>query len=123
MSLYTKNFSLVRQSFCRSTSKSHISFHFSKKIFILNLILLSLIFIILVFYLIKINQIIILGFKISELEKRVDELKEINKTLKLEKIKLESLNNIQSNLNTLGLVKPEKIEYFKPIESISLTRK
>lgn len=123
MSPYIKNFSLTQNSSSLLVPRITTLTNSSKKIFLLNLILILLILMILIFYLIEINQITILGFKISELEKKADELKQINKNLKLEKIKLESLNNLQHNLNSLGLVRTEKVEYFKPIEGMALTRK
>lgn len=123
MSPYIKNFSLTQNSSSLLVPRITTLTNSSKKIFLLNLILILLILMILILYLIEINQITILGFKISELEKKADELKQINKNLKLEKIKLESLNNLQHSLNSLGLVRTEKVEYFKPIEGMALTRK
>lgn len=121
MSPYTKNYSLDQLSiYLRRKNTFPLIF---KKPLILNLILLSLIFVLLIFYLIQINQIITFGFKLNELEKRKEELEKINKSLQLEKIKLESLGNLQEDLTSFNFVKTEKVEYLKQITGGSLTQK
>ena len=121
MSPYAKNFTLIHRS--PSLSRKSISFGIFKKPLILNIILIIFISFLLIFYLIEVNQIITFSFKLKELEKKKEELKEINKNLELEKIKLESLNNTQNYLNSLGLIKIEKVEYIKSLTSATLTKK
>lgn len=89
----------------------------------LNIILLVAIFVVLIFYVIEINQIITFGFKLNELEQKQEEMKKINKTLELEKIKLESLNNTENELTSLDLVKIDKVEYLRPLSGVALTQK
>ena len=54
------------------------------------------------------------GFKIKELENNKNNLSQSLWKLELEKIQLESMNDLQSNLQKLNLVKVETIEYLKP---------
>ena len=120
MSPYTKNFTLNSKSL-----------YFPKNGFVkvlrnpvvLNVILTILVLIFLLLYLLEVNQLIVFSFKLKELRERKERLGEINKNLELKKLKHESLNNTQSYLNSLGLVKTEKVDYVKDISSATLTKK
>lgn len=94
-----------------------------KKPLTLNIILLAAIFIVLIFHIVEINQLIAFGFKLNELEQKKEEIRKINKTLELEKIKLESLNHTENELTLLDLVKIDKVEYLKPLGGVALTQK
>ncbi len=120
MSPYIKNFSLNRHN-SLFLSKKNVAGFVLKNPFILNIILLGLIFITLILYLIQMNQIVSLGFKLNELEKKKDELEKINKSLLLEKIKLESSETIQKNLTSF--IKTEKVDYLRPLFETAVSKK
>jgi hypothetical protein len=90
---------------------------------IINLVILGLLLVILVFYLVEINQIVTLGFKVDEMEKSRDDLKKTNKNLEMEKMQLESLNDANQELSALNFVKIDKIDYLRPMAGSTLTKK
>lgn len=53
------------------------------------------------------------GYKISDLEKKVEELKEKNKQLEIEAAKLRSLEHIESLKDQLNMVETRNIVYVK----------
>lgn len=90
---------------------------------ILNIVLGSLILVVLFFYLLEMNQIVALGFKVDELERQREELKKTNKSLEVEKMQLESLSGSSHELANFNFVKTDKIDYLKPVTGLALTKK
>jgi hypothetical protein len=90
---------------------------------IFNIILSSLILVVFFFYLLEMNQIVALGFKVDELERHKEDLKKTNKSLEMEKMQLESLSGTSDELANFNFVKTDKIDYLKPVTGLALTKK
>jgi hypothetical protein len=90
---------------------------------IFNIILGSLILVVLFFYLLEMNQIVALGFKVDELERHKEDLKKTNKSLEMEKMQLESLSGASDKLANFNFVKTDKIDYLKPTAGLALNKK
>lgn len=97
-------------------------FDFKAKPFF-NIIIGSLILVILFCYLLEMNQLVVLGFRVDELERQREELKKTNKNLEMEKMKLESLSGTSNEVADLNFIKVEKIDYLRPIAGLALTKK
>lgn len=122
MSILVKKFnSTARSSFFSKSDKS--ANIFLKKTLVLNIILAILIFVFLTFYLFKINQLIALGFRLNQLETTKEELGKSNKSLELEKMRLEALGYEENSLIGFDLVRAKEITYLKPITGATLTQK
>jgi hypothetical protein len=62
-------------------------------------------------YLFGVNSISIKGFELSETNKKTNDLAAENKELELKIMQLESYNNINEKVKSLGLVKVDKVDY------------
>lgn len=90
---------------------------------IFNIIIGSLILVILFCYLLEMNQLVVLGFRVDELERQREELEKTNKNLEMEKMKLESLSGSSNEVANLNFIKVEKIDYLRPMAGLALTKK
>lgn len=106
-----------------STEKIKINILNFKTSHILNAVILGLVVVISAFYLIEMNQIVALGFKVDELERNREELKKTNKNLEMEKMNLESLSNSEKELSALNFVRTDKVDYVRPVAGLALTKK
>ncbi len=64
-------------------------------------------------YVIQINSIVTKGFKIEELEKKANQLRNENKKLEITITQLQSIARAEEVVGRLGLVKSFGIEYLK----------
>lgn len=87
----------------------------SLKIFwILNL---ALIFILLIFYIFQINTWISEGYQVQDYQKKIEKIKNENKSLELNFLQNTSLENIENKINNLGFKKINKIYYIEILEN------
>lgn len=63
----------------------------------------------------QINNISTQGFQMKELEKNIQLLKEENQKLELEAARQQSMLNIDEQVQELGLVAVDKVEYLRPV--------
>ncbi|MEA3272098.1 MAG: hypothetical protein U9P90_00345 [Patescibacteria group bacterium] len=70
-----------------------------------------------VFYLYEVNSAAVKGYKIKEIEKKVDELKEENKRLGNLQADYESMQNTNERTKTLQMVASHNIEYITVLSS------
>jgi len=77
----------------------------------LNFLLVVLICAAGVFYIFEVNDVATRGFKIKELEKRVQELEDSNAKLKIREAELRSMYNIEEKTKDLNMVAPGNISY------------
>ena len=85
------------------------------KIKTLNIIAVTLFFVIGFYYLIQINNLVVKGYQIKELEKKISQLKLESERLELETLQLQSMGNIEEGVEKLGMVAVGEIEYLVPI--------
>lgn len=79
--------------------------------------LLALAFLTLVFYLATMNSITTQGYKMKELDKKISGLEEEGKTLNLSLAERQSMENVLSATERLGLVPAGKIQYVKSVDT------
>jgi cell division protein FtsL len=77
----------------------------------LNFLLVVLICAAGVFYIFEVNDVATQGYKIRELEKRAQELRDNNEKLKIQEAELRSMYNIEEKTKNLNMVAPESISY------------
>lgn len=77
----------------------------------LNFLLVVLICAAGVFYIFEVNDVATQGYKIRELEKRAQELKDSNEKLKIREAELRSMYNIEEKTKDLNMVAPGSISY------------
>ncbi len=73
----------------------------------------SLIFAMSVFYLIEINKITSIGYKITDYEKKLGLIKKENDALKIEAASLSSIYRLENSVSSLGMVAIENAQYLK----------
>ena len=83
----------------------------------MSLVAIALVFIIGAVYLMQINITSTNGYKIKELENRLNQLKADNKKLNLSYIELQSMAKVMAEVHNLNLVASEKIEIITPAGS------
>ncbi len=66
-----------------------------------------------VLYLVQVNALATKGYQIKDLEKRISEQKKQNERLQMKIIERQSLGSLQEKVDSLGLVRTERIEYLK----------
>lgn len=82
------------------------------------LILFIILAFFIVFYLIQVNKLASASFRLRDLEKQIEELKEANRNLELEINNLISLETIEKASKKMGLVKGEEVEYLTPVDPV-----
>ena len=83
----------------------------------MSLVAIALVFIIGAVYLMQINITSTNGYKIKELENRLNQLKADNKKLNLSYIELQSMAKVMAEVPNLNLVVSDKIEIITPAGS------
>lgn len=83
----------------------------------ITVLLVTLICVIGLTYLIQTNMAATQGFKMKELNQKVNELREQNKKLNLEYIELQSVANITEEVSNLNLVATDNLEIITPLGS------
>jgi|GEM_PF-1642985 len=81
---------------------------------IINRIILASIFITFGFYLFGVNSLSIKGFELSEINKKTNDLTADNAELELKIMRLQSYAKISEEVNKMGLVKADKVDYITP---------
>lgn len=89
---------------------------------ILNLVIIGLIVVMSITYLIQVNSFAVKGYKIKELEKKITELKQAGKSLELQVLNLQSMDNVQSKVDQLNMVAVGKTEYLMPTPVVLATK-
>ncbi|HLM84306.1 MAG TPA: hypothetical protein VK254_03810 [Candidatus Bathyarchaeia archaeon] len=64
-----------------------------------------------VFYIFEVNNVATQGFKIRELEKQVQDLKNSNGNLKIKEAQLRSMYNIEERTKDLDMTAPKDVSY------------
>src|SRR3989339_2138748 len=64
-------------------------------------------------YLGLVNYKATVGFKISELEIKIDQLKEINQQMQIEKVELQKISRIQEAATKISMVAANGVEYLQ----------
>lgn len=86
----------------------------------LSFVTILLFFVTTILFLFQSNKIAVKGYEISELEKKVTELSEINEKLIIESAKLQSVNIAQESINKLKMVPVNQINYVKEKTGVAL---
>jgi len=84
-----------------------------KRINFLHIILFTCVFVLAGLYFFEANSIAEERFALKGAEKRIDEIKEINKALEIEMADLKSLHNLESLSLALNLEKVEEVSYIE----------
>jgi len=66
------------------------------------------------FYIVEINNLSTQGFKIKDLEAKINQLKAENQALELQAAELQSSNKLQSRIEELNMTTVAKVEYLSP---------
>lgn len=98
----------------QSPGKKRVSTYSGFDFKIIKVMICTLIFFFGVGYLLQVNSLATRGYKIKELEKRVEELKQEKSDLELETLSLQSMSAVQDKVNNLGMVVIEKADYLQP---------
>lgn len=78
---------------------------------VLNLIIFSLVAIIGLAYLIEVNSLATKGYRIGELEVKIDQLQQESKDLELQVLELQSIESVKNKVSQLNMVSGGKVEY------------
>ncbi len=98
----------------RKFSRSPKSFVFDIKF--LNILIISLICLVGVLHVVEISSMATKGFRIKEIEQKIEQFKKENEKLTLQVTELQSFDTIKEKLDSLdaGMVSVAKIEYLLP---------
>lgn len=77
----------------------------------LNLTIFSLVAIIGLAYLIQVNGLATKGYRIGELEVKIDQLQQESKDLELQVLELQSIESVKNKVSQLNMVSGGKVEY------------
>lgn len=77
----------------------------------LAMVLIGCIIIVASLYILQVNSIAAKGYKIRDLKKQINELKDRNKAFQVNISNLKSIDNLQSKTETFNMVKAQDIEY------------
>ena len=83
----------------------------------LNIVIVVCIAVVGLFYLLEVNQATTKGYKMRDLEKKIQQVEDANNKLELEVTELQALNNIQERVKSLGMVPTDKVKYIKTPDS------
>jgi hypothetical protein len=75
----------------------------------------------LAFYVFQISSVISQGYQIHNYQKKIDSFAEENKILEINSVKINSLGNVESQIQQLGFEKVDKIHYIQILESSVVT--
>lgn len=75
----------------------------------------------LAFYIFQIGKVISQGYQIQNYQKKIDDIAEKNKILEINAVKINSLENIDSKIHSLGFEKIDKINYIQVLEGPVVT--
>ncbi len=81
---------------------------------VLNIIVVGLVAFSGVAYLIQMNSLATKGYKIRELETKIEGLNQESKNLELQVLELQSMDNIKNKVSQLNMVAIGKIDYLMP---------
>lgn len=88
----------------------------------INTLLLLTVFFLGVFYLGQINALATKGYEIKAFEKNISQLGKENKKLEYEIARQSSLGELKGRIDTLGLVRSERIDYISSDHSVAVAR-
>lgn len=83
-----------------------------------NVIILGLIILVSFLYLVQVNSVAAKGFKIKDLEKRIEELKDGNKNLELKVAELQSRGYIKKEIQKLNMVAVSNVDYITAVSTV-----
>jgi len=89
---------------------------------VLNIIVLGLVVFIGISYLIQINTLATKGYQIRELETKVTQLEKESKTMELQVLELQSMDNVKNKVSQLNMVDVGKVEYLMPTPVVFANR-
>ncbi len=75
-----------------------------------------------VVYLVQVNALSTKGYAIRELEKRISLNKKENEHIQMQIIEAQSLGTLQKKIDSLQLVRSERIDYIQPSQSVAALR-
>lgn len=79
----------------------------------LTVVVIFLVCLLSLFFLAQVFQSSTKGYEITDLEKRIKDLKEENKSLEIKAAELKSFENIRNEAETLNMVQSNKIVYIR----------
>ncbi len=89
---------------------------FAAKVGWLNVVTLGVLFVLCLSYIFYVNSVISQGYKMRELETRINNLTLSNQEIELDSRKAQSLKNVERSVKMLGLVKADGPVYVKSTE-------
>lgn len=105
--------SLVQSNIVRSHSSAYrekIS-QKNKATRLLAIVLVACIILALFIYIFQVNSLASKGYKINGLKKKIEQLEDENKTLRINISNLKSINSLQTKTKDFNMVEAENIEY------------
>jgi cell division protein FtsL len=78
-----------------------------------NLVIILMICVVGCLYLAEVNKATTKGYRMRDLEKRIQGVEETNRKLEFQATELQSLNSVGERVKTLGMVPTEKVKYVK----------
>lgn len=73
-----------------------------------------------VLYLVQVNSLSTKGYTIKELEKKISETQKEQEVLQMRIVEAQSLGQLQQKIDTLGLIKSERVDYIKPAQIVAV---
>lgn len=77
----------------------------------------------LAFYIFQISTFVLESYQAQNHQKKMNELLQENKVLEINSVKINSLENIETKIQELGLEKIDKIHYIQVLENPVVTKK
>lgn len=108
---------LNRRCVAYTRSRDHSSLTQGGKAAVFLLILLIILFSIL--YIVQANSVATDGYKIQEHKSRIEELQTENKNLELKLSEIRSLGFLEEKIESLNMVKVEKVDYLSPVSEVA----
>lgn len=108
----TKFFHLTKKTKVKNLQPKNKKMSISIKL--LNLIIVGLIIFSGTTYLVQMNSLAIKGYKIEELQTKIDELNQEGENLELQVSELQSVKSIKDKVSQLNMVSDGKVEYLAP---------
>ncbi|MDD4995572.1 MAG: hypothetical protein PHW53_03865 [Patescibacteria group bacterium] len=92
------------------------------KITNLNIVAMILVMIMGGFYLVQVNKVTTKGYKIRDLEKKIQAIEDSSRKVELEIAELQSLDSVEERVKTLGMVPVENVRYVKKPGAVAVNR-
>jgi cell division protein FtsL len=100
--------------------KKSLFSHFKVNVKILNILIIFALLFAGGLYLFQISSLATKGFKIKDLEKKIETLKEQKEKIELEIADLQSTNKVQERIKNLNMVLTTKVSYISGTSSVAV---